>query len=164
MPTTSERVPQATDEEINRQIQRETRARVRECAIEPGYIDGRLRELDAEWDIERVLETNASIAAFAGVFLGATVSRRWLALPALVTAFLFQHAVQGWCPPVPLLRRAGFRTSREIELERVALKVLRGDFRDSLPAGSHSDASPPDSQWAGSWKRADRALEAAELS
>jgi hypothetical protein len=30
-------------------------------------------------------------------------------LPALVTAFLFQHAVQGWCPPVPILRRLGFR-------------------------------------------------------
>ena len=154
MPTTIERVPQATEEEVNRRIQRQTRARVRACAIEPGFIDGRLRALDAEWDIERVLETNASIAAFAGVALGVTVDRRWLVLPALVTAFLFQHAVQGWCPPLPLLRRAGFRTSREIELERIALKVLRGDFRDSLPAEPTS----------GSWKRADYALEAAELS
>ena len=159
MPTTIERVPRATDEEINRRIQRETRARVRACAIDPSYIDERLRELDAEWDIERVLETNASLVAFAGVALGVTVSRRWLALPALVTAFLFQHAVQGWCPPLPLLRRAGFRTSREIDLERVALKVLRGDFHESFPAGP-----PPDSQWAGSWKRADYALEAAKLS
>ena len=49
-------------------------------------------------------------------------------LPALVTTFLFQHAVQGWCPPIPLLRRLGIRTSREIEIERVALKILRGDF------------------------------------
>jgi hypothetical protein len=159
VPTTIDRVPHATDEEINRRIQRQTRARVRACAIEPRQIDERLRELDAEWDIERVLETNASIAAFAGVALGVTVNRRWLALPALVTAFLFQHAVQGWCPPLPLLRRAGFRTSREIDLERVALKVLRGDFRDRLPAEPRSD-----SQWAGSWKRADHALQAAELS
>ena len=56
---------------------------------------------------------------------------RWLALPALVTGFLFQHAVQGWCPPLPILRRLGVRTAREIELERVALKMLRGDFDET---------------------------------
>ena len=44
---------------------------------------------------------------------------------------LFQHAVQGWCPPIPLLRRLGIRTSREIEIERVALKILRGDFGEA---------------------------------
>ena len=54
---------------------------------------------------------------------GALGSRRWLWLPGFVTAFLFQHAVQGWCPPVPLLRRLGVRTAREIELERSALKA-----------------------------------------
>jgi hypothetical protein len=43
------------------------------------------------------------------------VDRRWLTLPALVTAFLFQHVIQGWCPPVPILRRLGFRTAHEIE-------------------------------------------------
>jgi hypothetical protein len=42
--------------------------------------------------------------------------------------FLFQHAIQGWCPPVPVLRRLGFRTANEIEQERTALKALRGDF------------------------------------
>lgn len=151
MPTTIDRVPQATDEEVNRRIHRETRARVRECAIDPHQIEARLRELDEEWDIERMLETNASLVAFIGVVLGVAVDRRWLVLPALVTAFLFQHAVQGWCPPLPLLRRAGFRTPREIELERTALKVLRGDFSDLASSST-----------GGSWKRADFALEAAE--
>jgi hypothetical protein len=81
-----------------------------------------------EWDVERVLETNASTLGFTGVVLGATVDKRWLVLPALVTAFLFQHAAQGWCPPISILRRLGYRPAREIEIERVALKVLRGDF------------------------------------
>jgi len=66
--------------------------------------------------------------AFAGIVLGAKGSRSWLLLSAAVTAFLFQHAVQGWCPPVPLLRRLGFRTAQEIERERQALKAVRGDF------------------------------------
>jgi hypothetical protein len=34
------------------------------------------------------------------------------------SGFLLQHALQGWCPPVPLLRQLGFRTSYEIEEER----------------------------------------------
>jgi hypothetical protein len=46
-----------------------------------------------------------------------------------VTAFLFQHAVQGWWPPLPLIRRLGVRTLREIDEERFALKTLRGDFK-----------------------------------
>ena len=73
----------------------------------PAGIQPRLKELDAEWDIERAIEANASVIAFTGVALGYFVHPYWLALPALVTAFLFQHAVQGWCPPVPILRGWG---------------------------------------------------------
>lgn len=128
MVTTIDRVQRNTDEAINRRLEAQAGARIRRCAGNPLAIDRRLRELDREWDIERVLETNASLIAFAGVALGAGRGRHWLVLPALVTAFLFQHAVQGWCPPIPVLRRLGVRTSREIEIERVALKILRGDF------------------------------------
>src|SRR5690606_6121077 len=113
---------------INRRIREETEARVAYYAEHIEEIPARLDELDREWDIERTLEANASSLAFTGVLLGATVDRRWLALPALVTGFLFQHAVQGWCPPLPILRRLGFRTAKEIDQERYALKALRGDF------------------------------------
>jgi hypothetical protein len=127
MVTTINRVQRNTDDAINRRIEAATGERIRRLARHPLAIERRLRELDREWDIERVLETNAALVALAGVALGAR-DRRWLVLPALVTTFLFQHAVQGWCPPIPLLRRVGIRTSREIEIERVALKILRGDF------------------------------------
>jgi len=83
---------------------------------------------DQECDIERAIEANASILAFFGTAMATKGDRRWLALPALVTAFLFQHAIQGWCPPVPILRSLGFRTSYEIEQERQVLKALQGDF------------------------------------
>lgn len=66
----------------------------------------------------------ASRSALAGVALGAFVDRRFLLLPAAVCLFLMQHALQGWCPPVPILRRLGFRTAREIFEERLALKSL----------------------------------------
>jgi hypothetical protein len=126
---TVNRVPVHTSEHINRRIEQETEERVHRLAGDPGAIHNRLRELDEEWDIERMLEANASALAFSGAVLGASVDRRWLAVPLVVGAFLFQHAIQGWCPPVPILRRLGFRTAREIDIERVALKTLRGDFR-----------------------------------
>jgi hypothetical protein len=69
-----------------------------------------------------------AVLGFTGTVLAGTSDRRWLALPALITAFRFQHAIQGWCPPVPILRKLGFRTSYEIEEERRALMALRGDF------------------------------------
>ncbi|MDQ8700803.1 hypothetical protein RCO24_18865 [Hyphomicrobium sp. LHD-15] len=128
MPTTKDRVPDHTEPAVNARIAVETRDRVQTLAHDKPRIAQRLRELDEEWDIERAIEANASTLAFVGVALGFFVHPYWLALPALVTLFLFQHAVQGWCPPVPVLRRLGFRTTYEIERERNALKAVRGDF------------------------------------
>lgn len=138
LPPTTKRVAQNTPDEINRRIARDIDASIRWHAMHPHEIARRLDELDREWDIERVLEANAATIALGGVLLGAFVDRRWLVLPAAVTAFLLQHAIQGWCPPVPMLRRLGVRTAAEIDRERYALKALRGDFAavrgDSAPA------------------------------
>jgi hypothetical protein len=140
LPSTIDRVPAHTPERANAAIRRETEERVHYYARNPHLIGERLEQLDREWDIERMLEANAAVAAFTGVALAVTVDKRWLALPALVAGFLFQHALQGWCPPLPVLRAKGFRTSREIETERNALKALRGDF-DRLVKTEDRDSS-----------------------
>jgi hypothetical protein len=138
LPATVERVPLHTADELNERIRRQTEANVAYYELAgPEAVEGRLAELDHEWDIERTLETNASIAVLAGVALGATVHRNFFFLPAVIAGFLLQHATQGWCPPVPLFRRLGVRTQTEIEEERYALKALRGDFQriPNHPAG-----------------------------
>jgi hypothetical protein len=63
-----------------------------------------------------------------GLALGVAKDRRFLIIPAVVQSFFLQHALQGWCPPLPVLRRLGVRTADEINVERYALKALRGDF------------------------------------
>jgi hypothetical protein len=129
IPSTVGRVPQQTAEHVNEQIRRQTDESVARVAAQgQAAIDRRLVELDREWDIERTLESNAATAVLVGSALGAFVDRRFFALPAVVAAFLLQHAVQGWCPPLPLFRRAGVRTASEIDYERYALKAIRGDF------------------------------------
>ncbi len=130
-----EKVIPPTAYRVTRHTPGQVRERIRLCTVEniarsissPETIDSRLKALDREWDIERVLELNASLLALTGVVLGRFVNRKWLYLSMGVTGFLAQHAVQGWCPPVPVLRRLGVRTCREIEQERNALKMIRGD-------------------------------------
>lgn len=141
LPATNQRVAQHTCDATNQAIADETRERIRHYASQPPQeISRRIEELDHEWDVERALECNASALAFSGVVLSATVNKKWLVLPGLVTGFLFQHALQGWCPPLPILRRMGFRTSAEINEERYALKALRGDFERIISRnGVHAD-------------------------
>jgi hypothetical protein len=134
LPGTSQRVPSHTDDAINDRIRQQTEARIAWYAHNPAHIDRRLEELEREWDIERTLEVNGSVLALTGLMLGATRSRKWFALPTAVLGFCLQHALQGWCPPLPLFRRLGIRTQREIDEERYALKALRGDF-EGLQAG-----------------------------
>lgn len=141
VPATTERVAKHTAEEINERISRQTEANVAYFAQgESALIRQRFRELDREWDIERVLEANAATVALTGLILGRLVHRGWFLLPAVVAGFLFQHAVQGWCPPVPVFRRLGIRTQTEIEQERYALKALRGDFKNIK--GDGNDMAP----------------------
>lgn len=129
IPSTTARVPLHTSESVNRRISRQTQENVaRYAAGGPVAISRRLAELDQEWDIERLLEANAASASLIGLALGKVVDRRFFLLPTAVAGFLLQHAIQGWCPPLPVFRRLGFRTQSEIEEERYALKALRGDF------------------------------------
>lgn len=139
LPDTSARVRLNTSTKVNRRIELQTLERIERAARDPDKADARLRELDREWDVERVLELNASLLALTGVALGATIDRRWLWLSAAVCGFLAQHAVQGWCPPLPILRRLGVRTQREIEVERQAIKLLRGDYRELSDSAAAMD-------------------------
>jgi len=125
-----ERVRRHTSQRTNARIDAVIAGTIEAYAAKSeGAITQRLDQLDREWDIERVLETNASSLALLGVGLAATVNRKWLALSAGVLGFLLLHGVQGWCPPLPALRRAGVRTRSEIDRERFALKFLRGISR-----------------------------------
>lgn len=127
-----------------RRLDAETRERIFRLADGSKMgISTRIEELEREWDIERYLEMNASTLALSGVALGAAFSKRWLILPGAVLAFLLQHALQGWCPPIPVFRRFGVRTRQEIEREKYALKCLRGDFGEaSSPPASPEQQVP----------------------
>jgi hypothetical protein len=132
LPGTDEHVPRYSRSSLDDRIHARTLHDVsRFVGADPVFIDERIRELEIEWDLERALEANAATLALLGIGLG-VINRKFLVLPLLMSAFLLQQALRGWCPPVPLIRRLGFRTSTEIREEIIALRILRGDFLERV--------------------------------
>lgn len=95
---------------------------------DPATLSRRIADLDREWPIERALMAGAGFWVWLGLILGTAVKRRLYVIPAIAGAMILAYAFMGWAPPVLILRRLGFRTRGEIDLERTALKALRGDF------------------------------------
>jgi len=127
-----DRVRAHTPDKVNRRIDATTEGTVaqttrggRDSIVE------RLAELDREWDVDRALMANFAVVGGAFYMLGLTrpnhrpsfAPRRspWLYPLGVQIAFLMLHATVGWCPPVPVFRRLGFRTKTEIETERSTL-------------------------------------------
>lgn len=123
------RIRKNTPPHLNKQIDEKTQENIRKY-IGKSYYDIylRIKELEKEWDIERVLELNMSVLALTGIGLSFK-KRGWLVLPTVVLGFFTQHAIQGWCPPLNLFRALKVRTRQEIDQEINALKALRGDYK-----------------------------------
>jgi hypothetical protein len=138
MDTQGDRIRQHSPASANQEIDEQATAMVRAYGSRPDATADRLRHLAGEWDMERALFAATSVNLLISLSLAAR-SRRWLAYTMVVAAFQLQHAVQGWCPPVSVLRRFGFRTRQEIDRERVALKAVRGDFTDIRPETASLD-------------------------
>jgi len=124
-----DRVRCSTNKKYNDEIEAKILSSLREYSNKSSEeITKRIHEVEREWSIERTIELNASTLAFIGLLLGAFVNKYWLFIPGLVLPFLFLHAIQGWCPPIPIMRKFHIRTRREMDWEKFGLKFLRGDF------------------------------------
>lgn len=123
--TEVDRVRANTESEVNQKIDSRIDENIQLYrSKEATDILQRLYELEREWDIERVLEMMASSFSLTGLVLGGTKNKLWFIVPTIVLSFLLMHAVQGWCPPLPILRKLGFRTREEIDRERYSLKAI----------------------------------------
>jgi hypothetical protein len=59
---------------------------------------------------------------------GIAKNKYWSFLTLIAGTFLLQHALLGWCPSTPFIRKMGVRTPEEIAEEKMVLKMLRKDF------------------------------------
>lgn len=131
-PPTAHRVCRKTDPKLNAEIRNQT---IRSLNLFKNSnetdITERIRQLNQEWDTERVIEVNAGLLIFLSSYLGIRISRAWFLVTGTVSIFMLWHGFLGWCPMLPLIRKWGVRTEGEIVSEKLALKVMRGDFKQS---------------------------------
>lgn len=117
-----------TSDKVNRKIEHQAKCRVSFYARDPRRARERLKELDREWDIERVIEVEAPSLTLGGIALGTLVRPAWMAVPLTVQTMMLLHAWKGFYPMMPIFRRLGVRTAAEISAERTAILAALGEF------------------------------------
>jgi hypothetical protein len=136
-----DRTRAATREKVNARLDREAGRRLRLAASEDEeQLRERIQKIGREWNFDRLVEAEASITGLTGIVLGATVDSRFLFMPGVASAMLFVHALHGWYPLLPILRRIGMRSQDEIDREYYALKAMRGDFERVTSEGVRNRA------------------------
>ncbi len=145
IPPTTTRVEKHTRKKINHAIRQKTIYYI-SIYRNASYDDltCRLDELEHEWDTERVVELNDAILMTAVSIIGLTTKKPgWYFLGGVIGLFLAGHALQGWSPAQESIRGIGIRTPSEINIEKTALKYLRGDFNKStdIPAEIYAMAA-----------------------
>jgi hypothetical protein len=114
---------------LNRRIDEKVEQCVRHMAQQDrAEVSRYLETLDREWDLNRAVCVGASALALGGVLLGRVGGNGWRVLSAVAAGLLLQQGLFGWGPLGEAVRALGVRTRREIDLEKFALKALRGDF------------------------------------
>ena len=130
LPPTTKKAAHHTSNQVNQNIRDKTVCTINTNKEKSKFIlSDKIQELNYEWDTERVLETNAaSVILFSSIMGLINKKRYWFLLIGTVGFFLLQHALQGWCPPLPVIRKLGVRTADEINNEKIIYKLLRQDF------------------------------------
>lgn len=131
LPATSQRVAAYTSPGINEMIRDSTLENLK-CLenAEEAELSRRIRSLNAEWDMERFVEAEAAACVIGCSLLGMSKRKFWSLLTLIAGTFLLQHALLGWCPTAPVMRKMGIRAAEEISQEKTVLKLLRRDFAD----------------------------------
>ncbi|WP_224369898.1 hypothetical protein [Hyalangium versicolor] len=128
--TSTDEVRQHAPDGVNKRIDERVERCVRHMAEqERGEISRYLEKLEREWDLNRGVTVVGSALALMGLWLARRDGGRWRILGGVAAGLMLQHGLVGFGPLAELVRAVGgVRTRKEIDLEKFALKALRGDF------------------------------------
>ena len=93
----------------------------------PESVDNRLKELEKEWDLERVHELNASFSGLNGTLLGKILDKHFASLPFSTSTRLVNETPYEWNPSITLFESLGYRPKHEIEKEKQFLQTLKNE-------------------------------------
>jgi hypothetical protein len=116
-----DRIRDNTADHVRRKIDAGTEQAIAGAvAAGPEAIAARLRDLGREWNADRAVMANFAILGGLSYVLGRR-NRGWRTFFHVQLGFLLYHSIFGWCPPLPVFRRLGFRSQQEIDAERARL-------------------------------------------
>ncbi|HVG56970.1 MAG TPA: DUF2892 domain-containing protein [Hyalangium sp.] len=138
--TSTDTVRSHAPTEVNKRIDERVERCVRHMAQqERPEISRYLEMLEREWDLNRAVMVVGSLLSVLGLWLGRRHGGGWRILGGVAAGLMLQHGLTGFGPLAELVRAVGgVRTRKEIDLEKFALKALRGDF-ERIPK---SDGGP----------------------
>lgn len=115
---------------VNKRIDEKVERCVRYMAQrERAEISCYLQSLEREWDVNRAVMVAGSLVSLLGLWQARRSGAIWRALSGVAAGLMLHHGLIGFGPLAGLVRAVGrVRTRREIDLEKFALKALRGDF------------------------------------
>jgi len=96
----------------------------------PQAIETRLLELDREWTAGRATKATIGVLLVIGFGLTILLNPWWLILPAVGGVFLLQYLFTRSSWMGKTFQELGFRSGFDVEQEKMALKVIRGDFKN----------------------------------
>ena len=130
LPPTTKKAASHTCNKVNQDIRNKTLSCINTYkGSGEAILSDKIEKLNREWDTERVLETKAASVVLLSSIVGYKKKKCcWFLLTGAAGFFLLQHALQGWCPPLPVIRKVGVRTAEEINQEKTVFKLIRGDF------------------------------------
>jgi len=95
----------------------------------PQAIQDRLDQLDREWTAGRATKATLGVMLVVGFALTALLDPWFLILPTIGGFIMLQYLFSRTSWLGKTFREMGFRSGFEVDQEKTALKVLRGDFQ-----------------------------------
>ena len=121
----------STRNEMNTCSARETLEQRLACLADAGpkAVDDRLAELEREWTAGRMTKAAIGVVIISGLALS-YLNPWWLILPGVGGLLLLSYLFGRTSGLGILFHKMGYRSGFEVDREKMALKVLRGDFRN----------------------------------
>ncbi len=139
----TDRVRRYTSQEILQKIEDDIERHIKFYAAQPDHvIQDRIQALRREWSMERWLELDVAAVGLLTAFMALRGKKRWGLLTGAALGMFLYHAVRGYEPMIPILRRMGVRTRQEIDREIYALKALLGHLSRIPPEKLRTEGLP----------------------
>jgi hypothetical protein len=127
---THDEVREHTLPSVNRRIDAAVETRVAHLLErdDPKAISRCISQLERCWDVERAFSAATGALALVGSVVARRAGGGWWWLPATAGVLLLEQTFRGGSVLMSALRQLRLRTRAELDLEKFALKGLRGDF------------------------------------